>query len=264
MARKIVVTSGKGGVGKTTLVANLGYALAGKGLKVLLMDADIGLNNLDVVLGLENKVVYDLIDVLNGRCRPRQALLQDFFVDSLYVLPSNHAYLNLDVDGQGIKEIVDQLDDFFDYILIDCPAGIEGGFFRAINTADEAIVVTTSHLSSIRDVNKVINILHSYKKSIIGVVINRVRGDLVLNQEMLSVDEIARYLNLPVLGAIPEDDCISFQLLSGKTLKQRSEACLAFGCIVDNLHNGSNKVYDCTKKYKGFLGSLKKSVRRWV
>jgi len=264
MARRIVITSGKGGVGKTTICANLGYSLVQKNLKVLLMDADIGLNNLDVVLGVENKIVYDLMDVVSGKCRPKQALVQDFFNPNLYVLPSNHAYCNLDVDGEGVKEILNQLDDYFDYILIDCPAGIENGFLRAIKCAEEAIVITTPHLSAIRDADKVINILQSYNVAINGVVVNRARGDLMMEGEMLKVDNIAKYLKLDVLGVIPEDDHVSYQLLMGGELKRKAESFLAFNCVVDKLHNGKDNIYDCTKKYKGVLGGIKRNIRKWV
>ncbi len=263
MARKIVITSGKGGVGKTTICANLGYALATDGLKVLLMDADIGLNNLDVVLGVENKIVYDLVDVISGRCRPKQALIQDFFVSNLYILPSNQMYLNFDVSDK-LCGILDQLDDFFDYILIDCPAGIEGGFSRAIACASEAIVVTTPHLSAIRDADKVVSILASKHISLIGTIVNRVRGDLVVDGEMLAVEEIGKYLKTDILGVVPEDDFITYQLMSAGQLSKRAGAYLAFGSIIKKLHYGKDEVFDCTKKYKGFWGSLKKNIRKWV
>ena len=264
MARRIVITSGKGGVGKTTVCANLGYALSQKNLKVLLMDADIGLNNLDVVMGVENKIVYDLLDVMMGKCRPKQALVQDFFNQNLFVLPSNRTYCNLDVDGNGVLEILNQLDDYFDYILIDCPAGIESGFLRAIKCASEAIVITTPHLSAVRDADKVINIMQSYNLSVVGVVVNRVRGDLIVDGEMLNIEKISTYLKLKTLGVIPDDDCISYQLLTGGELKRRAESLLAFNCLVETLHNGSEKIYDCTKKYKGFVGAIKRKLRKWV
>lgn len=263
MARKIVVTSGKGGVGKTTICVNLGYALANNGLKVLLMDADIGLNNLDVVLGVENKIVFDLVDVLNGRCRPKQALIQDFFEPNLYILPSNQMYCNYDI-SVNLKEILNQLDEFFDYILIDCPAGIESGFSRAISCASEAIIVTTPHLSAIRDADKVVALLMKNGISCMGAIINRVRGDLMLSGEMLNCEQIQKYLKLDILGVVPEDDNISYQLVSSGQLAHKAEAYLAFASIVKKLHNGEGEVYDCTKKYKGFLGGIKKNIRKWV
>lgn len=264
MARKIVVVSGKGGVGKTTICANLGYALSQKNLKVLLMDADIGLNNLDVVLGIENKITYDLLDVVMGRCRPKQALIQDFTNSNLFIMPSNRTYYNLDIEGKIVKEILNQLDDYFDYVLIDCPAGIENGFLRAISCAEEAIVVTTPHLSSIRDADKVISLLESYNIDIVGVVVNRVRGDLMLNGEMLTIDKITKYLKLKTAGVVPEDDSISYQLLSGGELRRRAEAMLAFNCIANKIHDGKEKIYDCTKKYRGIVGLIKRRIRKWV
>ena len=264
MARRIVITSGKGGVGKTTICANLGYCLAQKNLKVLLLDADIGLNNLDVIMGVENKIIFDLLDIVSGKCRPKQALVQDFFCQNLFVLPSNRAYCNLDINGDGLKEILNQLDDYFDYILIDCPAGIENGFLRAITCANEAIIVTTPHISAIRDADKVINIMQSFNVSINGVIVNRVRGDLILSKEMLNIDKISQFLKTSIIGVVPEDDCVSYQLLNGGQLKRQAESFLAFGCIVDKLHNGQDKIYDCTKKYRGFLGGIKRNIRRWV
>lgn len=263
MARKIVVTSGKGGVGKTTICANLGYALASDGLRVLLMDADIGLNNLDVVLGVENRVVYDLVDVITGRCRARQALIQDFFVQNLYILPSNQQYLSPNIDVK-ISDVISQLEDYFDYILIDCPAGIENGFYNAINCADEAIVVTTPHLSAIRDADKVISLLIASKKICNGVVVNRVRGDLIMNGDMLSNEQIEKYLKMKLLGSIPEDDFISCQLMESGQLSNRAVSYLAFSNIVKNLHYGKNEVFDCTKRYKGVIGGIRKNIRRWL
>ena len=264
MARKIVVVSGKGGVGKTTICANLGYALSQKNLKVLLLDADIGLNNLDVVLGIENKIIYDLLDVVTGKCRPKQALVQDFNNQNLFILPSNRTYCNLDIDGDGVKEVLCQLDDYFDYILIDAPAGIENGFLRAVNCAEEAVVITTPHLSSIRDADKVVSILESYNMSIIGAVVNRARGDLILNGEMLTIEKISKYLKLKTLGVIPEDDAISFQLLSGGQLKRKAESFLAFNYIAEKLHNGEERIFDCTKKYRGIVGTIKRNIKKWV
>lgn len=263
MARRIVVTSGKGGVGKTTVCANLGYALASNGLKVLLMDADIGLNNLDVVLGMENKIVFDLVDVLNGKCRPKQALVQDFFEPNLYVLPSNQMYCKCDVFDK-LNEVLASLDDFFDYVLIDCPAGIESGFLRAVSCASESIIVTTPHLSAIRDADKVITILSSKGISNIGVIVNRVRGDLILNGDMLKIEQIEKFLNQDILGVVPEDDFISLQLFSSGELSKRAGSYLAFSSIVKKLHFGENTVYDCTRKYKGFWGGIKKNIRKWV
>ena len=181
MARKIVITSGKGGVGKTTICANLGARLASLGFRVCLMDVDIGLNNLDVVMGIEKKVMFDIIDVIEGRCRAKQALVQDHRIQSLYVMPSAHSYSASNVTGDKIKEVIDALDPSFDYILIDCPAGVEAGFHRAVYSANEAIVVVTPHISSVRDADKVLSILAGYDLVHKSIIINRIRGDLVLS-----------------------------------------------------------------------------------
>lgn len=263
MARKIVITSGKGGVGKTSICANLGHALANSNLKVLLLDVDLGLNNLDVVMGMENQVVYDLIDVLEGKCRLKQALLQDFYNSNLYVFPSNHTYAHINIDGKKIKELLSEVDYFFDYILIDSPAGIENGFYRALEIADEAIVITTPHISAIRDADKVVGFLKSFHFEEIGLIVNRVRGDLILSGEMVDLEVIEKYLNIKLLGSVPEDDMFAEQLLVGGTIKT-GDLKHCFSLIAKNLHNGENNIFDCTKKYKGFLGGIKKNLRKIV
>jgi len=163
MARKIVITSGKGGVGKTTICANLGVKLANLGFKVALIDTDIGLNNLDVVMGVESKIVFDIADVISARCRVKQALIQDDRYPTLYVLPSAHLDSKNLITGPQVKNVVEMLSPSFDYILIDCPAGLDNGFHRAVFCANEALIVVTPHISSIRDVDKILLILSSYK-----------------------------------------------------------------------------------------------------
>lgn len=264
MARKIVITSGKGGVGKTTITANFGMALAKNGLKVLLFDADVGLNNLDVVMGVENKIVYDLNDIVMGKCRPSQALIQDFFTQNLYVLPSGRLYCGLELDSELLSDILDSFDECFDYILIDCPAGIEGGFLRAVNCSNEAIVVTTPNLSAIRDSNKVVGILQSMNIKISGLVVNRVRGDLILDKEMLSIEDISAYLKIAKVCAIPEDDVVGQQVSKMGHNYRSGEIYLAFGSMVSMIDGGDKKVYDCTKKYRGLIGTIKRNLRKWV
>lgn len=263
MARKIVITSGKGGVGKTTICANLGARLASLGFRVAILDVDLGLNNLDVVLGLENKIIYDLFDVLCGRCRIKQALVQDKRYPLLYMLPSIRFDDNIDIPNDAIKKVVDSLDYNFDYILLDCPAGIDLGFKRAILAANEAIVVVTPYISSLRDADKVISILNGYKLLSKYLVINRVRGDLILNGEMFSVESIINALKIPILGVVPDEDDIStLSTIGGLALSSRSGR--AFTLLAENLHNGSKKVYDCTNKYRGFFGNLRRSLKRRV
>ena len=161
MARKIVFTSGKGGVGKTTICANLGVSLAELGFRVVLLDMDIGLNNLDVVIGVEKRVLFDLSDVVSGRCRVKQALIQDSKFPNLYILPSSSGKVE-NISSSSIKNVVSILDSSFDYILLDCPAGVDAGFHRAVFSATEAIIVVTPHLSSLRDASKVLTLLNQY------------------------------------------------------------------------------------------------------
>lgn len=264
MARKIVITSGKGGVGKTTITTNLGVALSGLNLKVLILDVDFGLNNLDVVMGIENRVVYDIIDVLKGKCRAKQALLQDFFNPNLYILPSVHLVNNFSVTSEQLKFVISQIESMFDYILIDCPAGIDVGFHRAVKCADEAIVVTTPHISAIRDADKVLSLLNSYGLSSVKLLINRVRGDLVCDGDMFNHSTIKEYLNIDLLGVVPDDDGVNLALNIGGAVSKNSVAYEAFDIISRNLHNGERVVYDCTKRYKGLIGSIRKKIRKMV
>lgn len=206
MSRIIVVTSGKGGVGKSTLVSNLGSELA-KNNRVILIDADLGLKNLDCILGLENRVVFDIEDVIENRADLIQALVNDKKRENLYVLP---ACRNLDVtkvDFKYMEKIVLELQDKFDYILIDCPAGIERGFFNAINTANEAIVVVSLDISSIRDADKVIGILNQKGINDIKLVINRYNPDKQ-NNNSLSIEDVNEVLNIPLLGIVYFDENI--------------------------------------------------------
>lgn len=203
--RKIVVTSGKGGVGKTTVTATLGRKLAHMGYRVVLVDGDVGLNNLDVVTGIENRVVYDISDVLQGRCRAFQALVCDT-LGSMKILPSSRACRV--ITAQAFRGVVDSLSEY-DFVLIDCPAGIEHGFHRAVSAADEALVVTTPSASAIRDADKVIGLLASYRLADASLVINRVRSDMIARGEMLSASEISSLLHIVPIGVIPEDDMIT-------------------------------------------------------
>ena len=208
MSRVIVVTSGKGGVGKTTVCANLGLNLAKKNHRVCVVDMDIGLNNLDVVLGMETRVLYSMQDVLDGKCRLRQALVQDTTYPMLYLLSSGNVANNLSIRPEYIKAVIDELKTIFDYILIDCPAGIDAGFNRAVICAEEALVVTTPQIPSLRDADKVVTILHGYNLSSIKFVVNRARGDLVIDKLMLDVYDISKALKIEFGGVIPEDDYI--------------------------------------------------------
>lgn len=264
MARKIVITSGKGGVGKTTICANLGVALARLNRRVVLVDVDLGLNNLDVVTGIENKIVYDIVDVIEGKCRVRQALVQDLNFPNLYIMPSAHSYNKSKVTKESVKLVVDSLSDFFDFILIDCPAGIDEPFSRAVFGADEALVVVTPHLSSLRDADKVLMLLGSYNISNYSLVVNRVRGDMVVDKEMIDAKKISQILSADLSGIIPEDDSITTFLSVGRFVNNSCESFIAFNLLAKHILGESKKLYDCTQKYKGFVGFFKRAIRRKV
>lgn len=262
MSRKIVVTSGKGGVGKTTVTANLGAALSEQGFRVCLVDADLGLNNLDIALGIENRVVYDLIDVIEGRCRARQALVKAAPFDNLYVLPSNHSYKGASISGQNLKVVTERLAESFDFVLVDCPAGIELGFHRAVSAVGEAIVVTTPDITAVRDASKTVSALSEYGVRIDGLVVNRARGDLMASGDMMNPDEIISLLKIPPLGVIPDDYAVGLFQSVGKVGGAGSKMC--FEILADNLVRGERYVFDCERKYKGFFGKIRRSVKRSI
>ena len=263
MSRVIVLTSGKGGVGKTTVTANLGMHLANKNYRVCMIDMDIGLNNLDVVMNMEDRVIYTMIDVLEHRCRLKEALVQDDCFPLLYILSSGGLNQNLSIGISQIKQVVQDLSTNFDFILIDCPAGIDAGFKRAVSCADEAIVITTPHLSSVRDADKVVTILSSYNIMNKRFVINRARGDLIQDKVMIDVYDIGKTLNIDFGGVIPEDDKIITNTSSD--IKNHKIACnRAFDILANNIIHNEKKMFDCTYKYKGLLGSIKKLIRRSV
>lgn len=207
MAKTIVITSGKGGVGKTTSTANIGTALALQGKKVCLIDMDIGLRNLDVVLGLENRIIYDVIDVIEGRAKVHQALIKDKrFEDLLFLLPAaQHADKNA-IKPEDVIKIIEELDEFYDYILVDSPAGIERGFENSIAAADAAIIITTPEISAIRDADRIVGILENRDIEEPKLVINRIRREMMDSGDVMDVDEITHHLSLELLGIIYEDD----------------------------------------------------------
>src|SRR6476620_2260584 len=207
MGEAIVITSGKGGVGKTTTSANIGTALALQGKRVCLVDTDIGLRNLDVVMGLENRIIYDLVDVVEGRCKVYQALVKDKrFDDLLYLLPAAQTTDKTAVSPDQMKVLIDALKQDYDYIIIDCPAGIEQGYKNAVAGADKAIVVTTPEVSSMRDADRIIGLLEKEDIEPPKLVINRVRSHMLHEQDMLDVDEIVRTLSIELLGVVEDDD----------------------------------------------------------
>lgn len=261
MAEKIVITSGKGGVGKTTVTANIGRALATLGARVVMVDVDFGLNNLEVVMGVENKIIYNVLDILEGRCRVRQALVEDNYRKNLFVLVSGGALAH-EISGQNLKLIIESISGCFDYVLLDCPAGIDVGFHRAVSCADSAIVVTTPLLTSIKDADKVLSILKSYKLDSTRLLINRARGDLILDGKMISPNDLTSMLKTKLIGVLPEEDQVF--LSSGYILPKYTESYKSYKMIANNLCSNNEKIYDVTKKYSGFLGSVKRSIRRSV
>ena len=208
MTEVIVVTSGKGGVGKTTITANLGVALAKLGKKVLLIDADIGLRNLDMILGLENRIVYDILDVLEGRALPEKAYVKDKRGLSLYLLPANQTKNKDAVNTEKWIELVKDIKskEEFDYVIIDSPAGIEQGFKIAVSPADRAFIVVNPEVSSVRDADRVIGLLESMNKEDYWIIVNRIKWKMVKKGEMLSVEDIIDILKAPLIGIIPEEE----------------------------------------------------------
>ena len=259
MARKIVVTSGKGGVGKTTVCANLGIVLSRSGYRVALIDLDFGLNNLDVTLCMEKQAVFDLYDVFCGRCRPKQALLSNKNFPNLYLLSSDSIKSYANISGQNIKIIVETLEPSFDYIFIDCPAGIDIGFHRAISAVNEAFIVATPNFASLKDADKVLSILESYKLNYVGLIVNRVRGDLIVGNKMMLPQDIGSLLKTELLGILPEEDEVF--LSNGRELPKNSDSKKAYLILADNITGGKRKIFDTTSKYTGFWGGIRKGLK---
>lgn len=208
MSRVITITSGKGGVGKTTTTANLGTALAMQGLRVAVVDADIGLRNLDVVLGLENRIVYDLVDVVEGRCRLRQALIKDKHFPDLCLLPAAQTRDKDAVSPDDMIALANQLRTEFDYVLFDSPAGIEGGFRNAIAGADEVLIVTTPEVSAVRDADRIIGLVEAFEKGHPRLILNRLKPRMVNRGEMMSVEDVLQILAIDLIGVVPDDEVI--------------------------------------------------------
>lgn len=208
MGEVIVITSGKGGVGKTTTTANLGAALALRNKKVALVDTDIGLRNLDVVMGLENRIVYDIVDVVEEKCKLRQALIKDKRFEQLFLLPAAQTRDKNAVTVEQMNDLCNKLRESFDYIIIDCPAGIEQGFKNAIAGADRAIVVTNPEVSAVRDADRIIGLLEANEINDIRLVINRIRHDMVRRGDMMNKEDIIEILAIKLLGLVPDDESI--------------------------------------------------------
>ncbi|MDR0948310.1 MAG: septum site-determining protein MinD [Lachnospiraceae bacterium] len=218
MSEVIVVTSGKGGVGKTTTTANVGTGLAKMGKKVCLIDTDIGLRNLDVVMGLENRIVYNLVDVVEGNCRVKQALIRDKRIPGLYLMPSAQTRDKSAVTPGQMVKVIEHLKDQFDFIILDCPAGIEQGFQNAIAGADRAFVVTTPEVSAIRDADRIIGLLEANGFKQMDLIINRLRIEMVRRGDMMSTSDVVDILGIPLIGVVPDDEHVVISTNQGEPL----------------------------------------------
>lgn len=256
MSEVIVVTSGKGGVGKTTTAANIGTGLARLGFQVVLVDTDIGLRNLDVVMGLENRIVYNLVDVVEGNCRLKQALIADRRVEGLFLLPTAQTKDKSAVTPEQMKKLTEQLQEQFDYILLDCPAGIEQGFKNAIAGATRALVVTTPEVSAIRDADRIIGLLEAEDLRNIQLIINRLRPDMIRRGDMMSIDDVVDILAVDLIGAIPDDEQIVVATNQGAPMSGKdSPAEQAYANICRRITGEQVPFMDLTQK-KGVFAKL--------
>src|SRR5699024_6738826 len=262
MSKAIVVTAGKGGVGKTTTTANLGTALALMDKKVCLIDTDIGLRNLDVVMGLENRIIYDLVDVIEGRCRLNQALIRDKRFEFLSLLPAAQSSDKYAVTGEGMIEIINELKEDYDYIVIDCPAGIEQGFQSAVAGADAAIVVTTPEQSSVRDADRIIGLLENEAIERPQLVVNRIRSHMMDSGDMLDIDDIIQILSIDLLGNVVDDDEVIKASNRGTpvVLEPSKKSSIAYRNIARRIL-GESVPLQSLEQEKGILSKVKNFFR---
>ena len=259
MSEIIVITSGKGGVGKTTSVANIGIGLAQSGKKVVLIDADIGLRNLDILLGMENDVVYDIADVMLGNCGLRQSLIRSEHSENLFLLPASQSTEKYNLNPEDIGLICEKLSDEFDYILIDCPAGIGNGFKNAVNNADRAIVVTGGEKTAVRDADRVIDKLNEYGVHNSHILINRIRKNLVKSGDMINPDDVIDTLGVKIIGLVPDDDAVIVSTNKGLPciLNKSLYVSKAYENITSRIMGQSVPVIELYKKKKRFLFTKK-------
>jgi len=261
-AKVITITSGKGGVGKTTAVANLAVALASSGHKVVAIDGDIGLRNLDVILGLENRIVYDIVDVIEGRCRLKQAMIRDKKLQDLYLIPAAQTRDKNAVSPSDMSRLIKELRPDYDFVLIDSPAGIERGFRNTIAPADKVLIVTNPEVSAVRDADRVIGLLEAEGKKDQGLIINRLNSSMVKRGDMLSVDDVLELLAIDLLGMVPDDDNIVTGANRGTpvVLDGKSKAGQAFTNIARRL-NGEEVPFMSLDDEGGFFGRLARIFR---
>lgn len=264
MAESIVITSGKGGVGKTTTTANIGTALAQLGHKVVVIDGDTGLRNLDVLMGLENRIVYTLIDYFEGRCKLKQALIKDKRLPNLCLLPTAQTRDKNDITTDQMVGLIKDLKEEFDYILIDCPAGIEQGFENSIAGADSAIIVVNPEVTSVRDADRVIGKLDSKGIENHRVIINRLNHEMTENGDMLNVDDILEILSVKLLGVVPDDRNITISTNKGEPIVTTvgTLAGTAFINIARRITGEDIPLLDLKPEEEGFFSKLSKLFKK--
>ncbi len=262
MCEVIVVTSGKGGVGKTTTSANLSTGLAIAGKKVCVVDADIGLRNLDVIMGLENRIVYDLVDVVEGNCRLKQALIRDKRLTNLYLLPAAQTKDKNAVTPEQMQKLCEGLREEFEYVIVDCPAGIEQGFKNAIAGADRAVVVTTPEVSAVRDADRIIGLLEAGELKNPMLILNRIRVDMVKRGDMMALEDVTEILGIEVLGIVPDDETIVVSANKGEPAvgNENSRAGQAFRNITKRILGENIPLMDIEIK-DGILDKIIKFFR---
>lgn len=261
MGEAIVITSGKGGVGKTTSSANIGTALTLQGKRVCLVDTDIGLRNLDVIMGLENRIIYDLVDVATGRCKIHQALVKDKrFDDKLYLLPAAQTSDKNAINLDQMRTIIEGLKKEFDYVIIDCPAGIEQGFQNAVAGADQAIVITTPEVSAVRDADRIIGLLEKEPMTPPRLVINRIRSNMVKDGDMLDVDEITNILAIELIGIVADDEEVIKASNHGEpiVMNPNNKASLAYRNIARRILGDSVPLQHLEEENSGIFSKIKK------
>lgn len=260
--RVMVITSGKGGVGKTTTTANIGTALAMMNNKVVLVDTDIGLRNLDVVMGLENRIVFDIVDVVNGNCKLKQALIRDKRFEGLCLLPAAQTKDKTAITPHQMKNLTNDLRKEFDFILVDCPAGIEQGFKNAIAGADDAIVVATPEVSSVRDADRIVGLLEAAGLTNAKLIVNRLRTKMVKRGDMMDIDDVIDILSIGLLGVVPEDEFIVVSTNRGEpaVLENGSRAGEAYKRIARRLM-GENVPVLSPEESSNIVDKFKKFIK---
>jgi septum site-determining protein MinD len=263
MGEAIVITSGKGGVGKTTTTANLGTGLALSGKRVVLVDTDIGLRNLDVVMGLENRIVYDLVDVVEGTCRMKQALIRDKRYEGLFLLPAAQTRDKTAVSPEQMRELMEKLKEQFDYVLVDCPAGIEQGFKNAIAGADRAVVVTIPEVSAVRDADRIIGMLMAQEIDDTRLLINRFRPDMAKRGDMMTIDDTLEILGIDLIGVVPDDENILRSTNLGEPIvtNQQVGAGKAYANVVQRIMGNEVPLLDL-EETSGFFDRIRKFFGR--